>query len=158
MKKISTDLIVVILSALLLIGGVAMSYLAFFKIQPTYVSDQKEKKIFEENEKRDNSIVNFYTMPKIQTNIQHHTNRLLQAEMTIAIEPEKDVSIESIKKYESMIIDLVINTVAQSTMDQLDNVSGKTILAEKIKIGTNEIMKTKAVKNILFSTFSVQLQ
>jgi flagellar basal body-associated protein FliL len=67
-------------------------------------------------------------------------------------------SVEEIKGFESLLIDLIINSVAQSTIEQLDNVSGKIILAEKIKNGANEIIKKKAVKNVLFSTFSVQLQ
>lgn len=158
MKKISPELIVIVVSMLLLIAGVTLSYFAFFKIQPIHVNDLAEKQKFEQEEKAKNSTVTFYTMPKIQTNIENNSSRLLQAEMTLALEPEQGISIDSIKKYESLIMDLVINTVAQTTMDQLDNVSGKIILAEKIKIGTNEIMQQKAIKRVLFSTFSVQLQ
>lgn len=158
MKKISVDLIIIILSSLLLLGGVGLSYFAFYKIQPAYISDSQEKKQFLEGEAKDQSSITFYTLPKIQTNIEHHTSRLIQAEMTVAIEPEKGVTTEEIKNYEALIVDLIINAVAQSTIEQLDNVSSKIILAEKIKNGTNEIMKKKAVKSVLFSTFSVQLQ
>ncbi len=158
MKKISVDLIVIILASLLLIAGVVMSYMAFYKIQPVVISDASERKAFLEKELRAQGKVSFFVLPKIQTNIEHHTSRLIQAEMTVALEPDLGVNIEDIKVYESLIIDLIINAVAQSTIDQLDNVSGKIILAEKIKNGANEIMKKKAVKSVLFSTFSVQLQ
>lgn len=158
MKKISLDLIIAIVASLLLIAGIAMSYIAFYKIQPTLISDAGERKAFLEKELRKQGKVSFYVLPKIQTNIENNTSRLIQAEMTVALEPDYGASIQDIKAYESLIVDLIINAVAQSTIDQLDNVSGKIILAEKIKNGTNEIMKQKAVKNVLFSTFSVQLQ
>ena len=158
MKKISLDLIVVVLAGLLLIGGLTLSYLATFKIEPVTVSDSAEKQAFLAKEIHNQNSVTFYTLPKVQTNIEHHNSRLIQAEMTVVLEPEKNTTTEELKAIESKIIDLIINTVAQSTFEQLDNVSSKIILAEKIKLGTNEILKKKAVKNVLFSTFSVQLQ
>lgn len=158
MKKISLDLIVVAISGLLIIAGLTLSYMAFFKIHPDIISDSSEKNVFIAGEINSQNTVNFYSLPKVQTNIEHNTSRLIQAEMTVALEPEKGVSTEEIKSYEAKIIDLIINAVAQSTIEQLDNVSSKIILAEKIKNGTNELMKKNAIKGVLFSTFSVQLQ
>jgi flagellar basal body-associated protein FliL len=158
MKKISLDLIVVAVAGLLLVAGLTLSYMAFFKIQPIFISDSAEKKNFIEGEINAQNAVNFYTLPKVQTNIEQQNSRLIQAEMTVVLEPEKDTTVEELKTMESKIIDLIISTVSQSTFEQLDNVSSKIILAEKIKLGTNEIMKKRSVKNVLFSTFSVQLQ
>lgn len=158
MKKISLDLIIVAVASLMLIASIIVSYMAFNKIQPTIISDSKERSTYLANELLLQGNISFYVMPKIQTNIENSTSRLTQAEMTVALEPESGTTIEEIKTYESLITDLIINSVSQSTIDQLDNVSGKIILAEKIKNGTNEIMKSKAIKRVLFSTFSVQLQ
>ncbi len=158
MKKISLDLIIVVLAGLLIIAGLALSYFAFFKVQPLFISDTAEKNAFINQEINAQNSIHFYILPKVQTNIEHHTSRLIQAEMTVALEPEKDITVAELKSFEPKIIDLIINAVAQSSIDQLDNVSSKIILAEKIKIGTNELMKKRAVKSVLFSTFSVQLQ
>jgi flagellar basal body-associated protein FliL len=87
MKKISLDLIVVVFAALLLIAGVTLSYMAFYKIKPTEISDSKERQEFLDQELKQQGKVSYYVLPKIQTNIEHHSSRLIQAEMTVALEP-----------------------------------------------------------------------
>jgi len=157
MKKFPLDLAVIALCSLLLIGGGVMSYLAFNKIELAITNDEVEKSKFLTQETNKQK-VSFFSLPKIQTNVASNTGRLVQAELTVVLEPQEDIRVDEFKPIESAITDLIIDIIAQSTIDELSNVSGKITLSEKIKNGVNELTKKQSVKRVLFSTFSVQLQ
>lgn len=150
-------MIIIAVLILLMIAGVMLSYNATYKIERPDLDDAKEKEKFLKLEAEKQKII-FYSLPKIQTNITSPYQRVMQVELTIALEPSDARLIPEIGTYQAFINDLVISIVSQNTSEELNSVSGKIILAEKIKNGLNEKMRKNAIKRVLFSTFSVQTQ
>ena len=157
MKKINKDLILLVIMTLVVFSGITFSYLAFNAIEPQEVNDKVEKKKFLAQQLAKNNI-GFYNLPKIQTNVVSLNNRIMHIEMTISIEPSSGIKDSFFKSYEPKILDLIINTVAQKTHEEMNNVSGKIIFSDQIKNGINELTKGNHVRRIFFSTFSVQIQ
>jgi len=157
MKKINKEIIAVVVMTVLVFAGITFSYMAHFKVDRPDLDDKLEKKKFLDQQLSTNKI-EYYQLPKIQTNVVSSSNRMMHVEMTISIEPSKKVPTNHFKKFEAQILDLIISTVSQKSPEEMNTVSGKIIFTDQIKNGMNEITGGENVKRIFFSTFSVSIQ
>lgn len=132
-------------------------FVAFYfgsNLSPTF-SNQKELKKFQD-ESLANASAEIISIPKLTINLASNKGKLHYLDTEIKIVPVSEKDSAEFKKIESQIMSIIIEVAGQFTPDQITSVSGKIILAEKIKQIINLRLDQKLVAKVLFTSFVVQ--
>jgi flagellar FliL protein len=102
------------------------------------------------------AILETFKLDKITTNIVTTTGRLRFLDMEAHLEPVKGKYIDRLKEKKAIIHDIVINISSRMEPDELNTVSGKILLENRIKKELNQLYKKAVIKRIYFTKFVVQ--
>ncbi len=101
-----------------------------------------------------------YALPKLTINLLSSRTRLhyLDTEVHLVLMKERFRDEIDDKKhgYKHQIISIIIETTSAMTPDQISTVSGKILLAEKIKNNINLRVGKKLIQKVLFTRFVIQ--
>lgn len=152
--------ILVIVNLVVVLAGAGLVYYAhnMIKPEPTNVAGEVE------NLKAgalSQASVTAVPMKKFVVNLFSRSTRLRYLDIEMSIVPFYENQKELIKANEHLIKDVVIEVAAQLEPDELDSLSGKILLENKIKKQVNAEFHSRGegqpvVKQIFFSGFVVQ--
>lgn len=78
----------------------------------------------------------------------------LEVEMSLSLFKEDDQSF--VKAYQPVVLDRIINTTSKMGAEEINTVTGKLVLEERLKNEINKALDKKIVRNIFFNKFVVQ--
>lgn len=147
-----------ILTALLLVATLG-ALGTFIYTEKIFVKPLPDNAVEEQNlkdEVKESSFVESFELGKQIINLKGRTKRLRFLEVECHFRPFKDTYIELLEKNKPFINDSVIDVVGSFTPNELNSVSGKILLEERLKNRLNEFFNKPIVKEIYFSRFVVQ--
>ncbi len=89
-------------------------------------------------------------------NLNSRKTRLRFLSVEAQLVPFNHDSDDRFETYRSMINDAIINIAGHMTAEELNSISGKILLEERIKKSVNSIVKAQLVKGVLFTKFVIQ--
>lgn len=155
-------LIDMILTALSLVTTLAVIGLFYYTekmyVKPPINEDKEKEELFSQKASKvlpylfkvDKLIVSL--VPSDPTKIQ----RMRWLEVEVNLEVFKEADVGYVKAYLPAIQDRIIEVSSKMGPDEINTVSGKVLLEERLKTEFNRVLKKKIVKNIYFSRFIVQ--
>ena len=102
------------------------------------------------------SQVEIIKMKKLTINLYSRKTRLRFLDIQINVLPFENRQSSQILQYEPIIADTVITIAGDMEPDELNSVSGKIVLEDRIKRTINRIAKNPLIKKIYFSRFVIQ--
>ncbi len=93
---------------------------------------------------------------KLTINLYSRSTRLRYLDIQLNILPFDSKQAEKIQQFESIIADSVITIAGDMEAEEINSVSGKIILENRIKTHVNSISKDPIIKKIYFSRFVIQ--
>lgn len=152
-KMIDTVLTALLLAATL---GALGSFVYTQKIyeRPLPNNEAEEKKLIENVKK--STFVESFELGKLIINLKGRTTKLRFLEVECHFRPFKDSYVELLSNNKSYINDTVIDVAGSFTPSELNSVSGKILLEERLKTRLNSYFNKSIVKEVYFSRFVVQ--
>ena len=149
------DLIIIGVSTLVSVATAGIFYYTIFAYQrPLPNARFEKKKFFRENQKF--SLPKTFKMEKQIINLISKRRRLRFLEITMHLAPFKDKDILYFKNNKAKINDALIDIVGKMTPDELNSISGKIILENRIKNSLKLTFGTNLIKNIYYTRFVIQ--
>lgn len=147
--------ILVLVNLVVVLAGAGLVYYAhnMIKPEPTNVAAEVESLKAGAVEQ---ASVQAVPMKKFVVNLFSRSSRLRFLDVEMNIVPFYENQKELIKSSEHLFKDVVIEVAAQLEADDLDSLSGKILLENKIKKQVNAKLGQPVVKQIFFSGFVVQ--
>ncbi len=143
---------------ILIIAGVGYVFYAQSKMEP-YTDTNAELNEFNQTAIAETKSPP-YALPKMTINLLSPKTRLhyLDTEVHLVLMKENYRSDIDDKKhgYKHQIISIIIETASALTPDQISTVSGKILLAERIKNNINIRVGKKIIQKVLFTRFVIQ--
>jgi flagellar FliL protein len=93
---------------------------------------------------------------KVIVNLQSKTSRLRFLETTLTLIPFKKSQVGIIEGSKEIILDSIINVVGNMDPEELNTISGKLLLEERLKKNIEKTLSPDLIKEIYFSTFVIQ--
>lgn len=97
-----------------------------------------------------------YKLKRIIVNLQSRTKRLRFLEVEVHLSPFKKNKRELIEAKEALIKDAIIEVAGRMDPAELNSVSGKILLENRLKKSINKILGGSIIKDIFFWKFVVQ--
>lgn len=148
------DKILIALNVFVLLGALGL-YFYSMQLEPK-LSEADELKDFNSSSiaQNQNTSISF---SKITVNLSSERGKLHFLDAEVHIVPINEKYIEKIQKdHKDELTSIIIETASAMTPDEVTTVSGKILLAEKIKKNINLRLGQKMVKQILFTRFVIQ--
>ena len=101
------------------------------------------------------SIPNVYQLEKLTINLKSRTAKLRFIDLEMYLVPFTAKDRDIIEQNKERIYDAIIDITAGMDPDELNTVSGKILLENRIKHNLNQTIKSDMIKEILFSVFVV---
>ncbi len=149
------DKILALISFLITAGSAGAFYYTLKVYQRPEIKDEKELvKLFYEAKKE--TFVSTFPFDKMLINLYTPGNKLRFLSLEVHFLPVMGSYLAIIEENKSQIIDGMIRVIGKQNPDEIVTLSGKLLLAERIRKETNRLLKKDIVKNVLFPTFIVQ--
>ena len=118
----------------------------------------KEKENFEKLKKlsRSNELITGVPVKRILINLPTKTARLRFLELEISLFPFESDQKDKIKEKLPIIKDTIISVVSKMQPDELNSISGKILLEERIKKLFHQKVEEKLISKIFYTKFVVQ--
>lgn len=147
--------ILILLNAVIVLGSAGLVYYShkMIKRKPIDETAALNKMI---NDVANASKVTPVKLKKLTINLYSRKTRLRFLDIELNILPFAEKDKELIKEMEPYIADSVIIIAGDMTPEDLNSVSGKILLENKIRYQTNQMLKRSVVKEIFFSRFVIQ--
>jgi flagellar protein FliL len=100
--------------------------------------------------------LHLYKLDKFVVNIPSGTTRLRYADIEIQLVSFEPSAHQAYETHVSRIRDLVIKEVGAMSPEELNTVTGRILLEDRLRRGINQIVRKNAVKEILFPKFIIQ--
>lgn len=97
-----------------------------------------------------------YKLDKLTINLKSKTKRLRFLDIEVHFIPFKSKYNDLFDQHKSEISDSIINLAGEMVPEELNSVSGKLLLENRIKVKINALLGGDVVKEVLFSKFIVQ--
>lgn len=97
-----------------------------------------------------------YKLDKLTINLKSKTQRLRFLDIEVHLVPYKSKYNDMLDQNKSSINDAIILLSGEMNPEQLNSVSGKLLLENRIKTQVNDLLGGDVVKEVLFSKFIVQ--
>lgn len=118
-------------------------------------SESLNRDLLNQEPKKDLLIEPFKLKP-ITINLRSPTRRLRFLEIEVHLVPFKEEYKEKLSQVESYLYDAIIDIAGAMEPDELNSISGKILLEERIKKRIQSRFNKEIVKEIFFSKFVVQ--
>ena len=96
-----------------------------------------------------------YKLQKITVNLKSRSTKLRFLDVEIHIVPFAKSYTRVLDKNRDVVYDSIIDITSGMNPEELNTVSGKILLENRIKNDLNKILKKQIVKEILFTTFII---
>lgn len=150
MQKI---LIIANLAIVLIGAGIVVFSHTMIKPEPTDQALEKEKL---RNEAIAQSQLQPVPIKKFVVNLHSRPTRLRYLDLEMNVLTFSEEQKEIVKQNEHVFKDIVVDIASRLTPEELDTVTGKILLENKIKTQVNQKFGQPVVKQIYFSGFVVQ--
>lgn len=148
--------ILIILNLVIVLAGAGLVYYSHNMLKPA-PTDQKAETEAMKNEAVANTQIQPVPIKKFVVNLHSKSSRLRYLDLEMNILTFREDQKEIIKANEHIFKDTVIEIASQLEPDDLDSVTGKILLENKIKKQVNaKLGEPPVVKQIYFSGFVVQ--
>lgn len=97
-----------------------------------------------------------YKMDEIIVNLPSATTRLRFLRIQMHFVPFRESDLSLFEQFKPQIQDIVIDIASKMGADELNSVSGKILLEDRLRRRINTALQKKAVKEIYFAEFVVQ--
>jgi flagellar FliL protein len=152
---------------LILLGVMILATLAvtglFYYTEKMYVKPPINENAEKEellNSLKVNTIPTFFKVDKMTISLLPKNEtanarmKWLEVEMHMTLFSTEDVGV--MKAYLPLVIDRIIDVTSKMGPDELNSLTGKIILEDRLKKEINRVLKKAVVKNIFFASFIVQ--
>lgn len=140
--------------------AITLAVLGFFYYSisiytPDTFSDEKlrEKAL---NETTENSFLLPVPIERVVINLPTSNSRLRFLELEMSIETIKEEHQEKVKNLKPIIIDAAINIAGSMSPEELNSLSGKLLLEERLKRKIRQKTKQSIISRIFYSRFVIQ--
>jgi len=151
----------------ILVGVMMLSTLGviglFYYTEKVYVKppiDENKEKESLLTETPPNSLPVFFKVDKmivsLTPNVEYKNERMRWLEIEVSFQLFKESESEMMKENLPMIQDKIISLTSKMPIDDLNSVSGKVLLEDRLKNAVNKGLGKKTVKGIYFTRFIVQ--
>ncbi len=147
--------ILIIVNLVVVLLGAGVVYYSHFMIKPE-PTDQAAEEAKLKSDASDKSRIEPIAIKKFVVNLHSSGNRLRYLDLEMNVVTFHNDQKELVKSHEHVFKDVVIEIASQLGPSDLDSVTGKILLENKIKKGVNEKLGMPVVKQIYFSGFVVQ--
>ena len=147
--------ILILLNLVVALAGAGIVYYSHNILKPT-PTDQVAEAESLKTEAMAQSQIQPVPIKKFVVNLFSGSSRLRYLDLEMNILPFHEDQKELIKTNEHMIKDIIIEIGSQLAPDDLDTVTGKILLENKIKKQVNAKFGQPVIKQIFFSGFVVQ--
>jgi flagellar FliL protein len=147
--------ILILVNLVVVVAGAGLVYYAHNMIKPESTNVATEVENLKAGALAQASVT-AVPMKKFVVNLFSRSTRLRYLDLEMNIVPFYENQKELIKANEHLFKDVVIEVAAQLEPDELDSLSGKILLENKIKKQVNAKLGQPVVKQIFFSGFVVQ--
>ena len=149
------DNIILGLSALVCAGALGIFVYTEILYQKPRINNEVEKeKMMEEGKKQ--VFPSPFKLKKMIINLPSHTKRLRFLDLEAHLVPFKPEYHDILESSRPPIRDAVIDIASKMEPDELNSISGKILLENRIKKRINQILSKKVIKDIYFSKFVIQ--
>ena len=147
--------ILILLNLVIVLAGAGLVFYShnMLKPEPTNQAAEAEKM---KTDALESSQIQPVPIKKFVVNIHSKSTRLRYLDLEMNILPFHEDQKELIKANEHIFKDIVIEIASHLDPDELDSVTGKILLENKIKKQVNAKLGQPVVKQIYFSGFVVQ--
>jgi len=97
-----------------------------------------------------------FKLDQLIINLNSRKTRLRFLSVETQLVPFNHDSDDKFESYRSMINDSIIDIAGRMTAEELNSISGKILLEERIKKSVNKLMGKQFVKGVLFTKFVIQ--
>ena len=97
-----------------------------------------------------------FTIEKLIVNLPSRTTRLRFLNLTAHLVPHKEHAMKALERQQAPIKDLIIRVASTIEPDELNSISGRIILENRLKKGINALIGREAIREIYFSKFVIQ--
>ncbi|MCB9091167.1 MAG: flagellar basal body-associated FliL family protein [Halobacteriovoraceae bacterium] len=152
--KKSLDNILLALNLLLILGGAGL-YIYALQIKPPptnleeEIGDLNAATIAQTN-------IPAIELPSMTVNLTSERAKLNYLNVEIFLVPLNKKLVSHIQNHNAEITSTVIETASAMSPNELATVSGKILLAEKLKNRINTVLRTKSIQRVLFTKFVIQ--
>ena len=147
--------ILIILNFVVVLAGAGLVYYAHNIIKPEPTNQAAEAESLKTNA-AEQAQVQALPMKKFVVNLHSRESRLRYLDVEMNILPFHNDQKELIKANEYILKDILIETASHLAPEDLDTLSGKILLENKLKKQINAKLGQPVVKQIYFSGFIVQ--
>ena len=146
-----------ILASLTAVGMFAYTWMDY----QSSLLDEKENKRLLMAESRNRLLLplpssSLFTIKKLIINLPSRTTRLRFLNLTAHLVPHKEHAMEALERQQAPIKDLIIRVASTIEPDELNSISGRIILENRLKKGINALIGREAIREIYFSNFVIQ--
>ncbi|MBL7665867.1 MAG: flagellar basal body-associated FliL family protein [Bacteriovoracaceae bacterium] len=153
--NVLVDKILVAVFAFISLACFGLSYYTYNMIKTAPISPKAEYGAMVENAKVAGQ-VETVALKSMVINLYSRSTRLRFLDIQINVLPFNGSQAELILQKESIIADTVITIAGDMEPDELNSVSGKIILEDRIKKQVNSMVGEPLMKKIYFSKFVIQ--
>jgi flagellar FliL protein len=89
-------------------------------------------------------------------NLASEQTRLRFLDVEVHLLPFQEEGLKVLEQHKTKMFDIIIEVAGTLSPDELNSVSGKILLENRLKKKINEYLKNQVVREIFFSTFVVQ--
>ncbi len=147
--------IMAILSIVLTLAALVLSFFVNSKRAPKVVDQALEVNNLKDEAKKASSI-DAYKIEKIVVNLATGQNRLRVVDMSLDLITFQPQHIDLLEKNKAIVYDSIIEITSKIQADELNSVSGKILLEDRIKKKIHKEIGTTVIRKILFSQFVIQ--
>lgn len=122
--------------------------------RPLPSNKEEEAKLMQDSKKV--VVVDSLKLEKIIINLRPNRSRMRYLDVTIHLIPFKSFQLEKLKRNKDMVTDIIIDVSSRMLPSEINTVSGKILLEDRIKGKINAKLFEPVVKEIYFSKFVVQ--
>lgn len=140
-----------------LVGAALLGVFVYTEIlyEPPTIDDQAELQSMREALQKQ-AVLPTYKLEKLIINLPTATARLRFLDTEIHLVSFNSQDHQLYEERKPQIHDLIISTAGQMQPEELNSISGKILLEDRIRRGINQIVGKVAVKEVLFARFVVQ--
>lgn len=147
--------ILMIINLLVMLGSAGLVYYSNYMIKKVPTDQAAEL----QNMLNDSTLANKITphkLKKITVNLYSQKNRLRYLDVELDLLPFKEEDKEILKKHNDIIFDIIIQIASDMTPEELNSVSGRILLENRIKTQINQALSKSIIREIFFSRFVIQ--
>jgi flagellar FliL protein len=153
--KPALDKILMGLNLATLFGGLALFIYTNVVYKKPLPDESTELSELEKSAKLQTEVGPF-KLDKMTINLASEQSRLRFLDVEVHLLPFKEEGLKTLEEHKTKLFDIIIEVAGTLSPDELNSVSGKILLENRLKKKINEYLRNQVVREIFFSTFVVQ--